>query len=217
MSCIVPRTCTEVRQTDREHGEDVRSRPLSVFRSVPAYVLLGDPGSGKTTSFDAESTALGDEACLVSARDFLAFDPDAHPEWRGRTLFIDGLDEVRAWSADARTPFDALRGRLDTLGRPRFRLSCREADWLGTNDRINLAKLSPDADMTVLRLDPLAEDDSERILNARSGRVRLFFVEHFAPCSWAFSLAGTPSWVRRTGGQLSPPPVLRAARAASPA
>ena len=47
--------------------------------------------------------------------------------------------------------------------------------------------------------------------------VRLFFVEHFAPCSWAFSLAGTPSWVRRTGGQLSPPPVLRAARAASPA
>ena len=169
MSCIVPRTCTEVRQTDREHGEDVRSRPLSVFRSVPAYVLLGDPGSGKTTSFDAEVTALGDEACLVSARDFLAFDPDAHPEWRGRTLFIDGLDEVRAWSADARTPFDALRGRLDTLGRPRFRLSCREADWLGTNDRINLAKLSPDADMTVLRLDPLAEDDSERILNARSG------------------------------------------------
>ena len=169
MSCIVPRTCTEVRQTDREHGEDVRSRPLSDFRSVPAYVLLGDPGSGKTTSFDSERIALGDEACPVSARDFLAFDPDAHPEWRGSTLFIDGLDEVRAWSTDARTPFDALRGRLDALGRPRFRLSCREADWLGTNDRINLATVSPDADLTVLRLDPLADDDIERILNAHSG------------------------------------------------
>ena len=169
MSCIVPRTCTEVRQTDREHGEDVRARPLSAFRSLPAYVLLGDPGSGKTTSFDSERTALGDEACLVSARDFLAFDPDAHPEWRGSTLFIDGLDEVRAGGGDARTPFDALRGRLDALGKPRFRLSCREADWLGTNDRINLAKVSPGADLTVLRLEPLADNDIERILNARFG------------------------------------------------
>ena len=169
MSCIVPRTCTEVRQTDREHGEDVRSRPLSAFRSVPAYVLLGDPGSGKTTSFESERDVLGDEACLVTARDFLALEPDVHPEWRTRTLFIDGLDEVRAGGGDARTPFDALRRHLEKLRKPRFRLSCREADWLGTNDRINLAKVSPDADLTVLRLDPLANNDIERILNARSG------------------------------------------------
>ena len=148
-------------------GED--SRPLTAFRTVPAYVLLGDPGSGKSTSFDSERTALGDEACLVTARDFLAFDPDVHPEWRARTLFIDGLDEVRAGSADARTPLDELRRRLDSLGRPRFRLSCREADWLGPNDRANLARVTPDAGLTVLRLDPLTEDDIERILNAHSG------------------------------------------------
>ena len=167
MSYIVLRTCTEVRQTDREHREDVRARPLSAFRSVSAYVLLGDPGSGKSTSFDSEKTALGDEACLVTARDFLAL--ERNPEWHGRTFFIDGLDEVRAGRADARTPFDALRGRLDALGKPRFRVSCREADWLGTNDRINLAKVSPDAHLTVLRLDPLADEDIERILNGHSG------------------------------------------------
>ena len=169
MSCIVPRTCTEVRQADTEQDRDARSRPLAEFRAVPAYVLLGDPGSGKSTSFEAESNALGEEACLVTARDFLALEPAAHPEWLGKTLFIDGLDEVRIGSSDARTPFDKLRGRLDALGRPRFRLSCREADWLGTNDRNNLATVSPDADLTVLRLDPLSDEYIEQILTTCSG------------------------------------------------
>ena len=112
------------------------------FRDAPAYVLLGDPGAGKTTAFEIEREALGEQACLVSARDFLTFDPQHHPEWRGKTLFIDGLDEVRAGSSDARTPFDAIRGRLDTLEKPRFRLSSREADWLGANDRNRLEAVS---------------------------------------------------------------------------
>ena len=38
--------------------------------------------------------------------------------------------------------------------------------------------------------------------------VRLFFVEHFLPCSWAFALADGSLLVRRTGGQHSPPPVF---------
>ena len=167
MSCIVPRTCTEVREAETERGGDVRSRPLAAFREVSAYVLLGDPGSGKSTSFAAESTALGGEACLESARDFLTLDRDA--ERRGKTLFIDGLDEVRAGGGDVRTPLDALRRRIDALGRPRFRLSCREADWLGTNDRSHLAKVSSGAGLTVLRLDPLSDENIAQILNARSG------------------------------------------------
>ena len=169
MNCIVARSCTEVLPSDAERDRDARSRPLSAFRAASAYVLLGDPGSGKSTSFGAECDALGDEACLVTARDFLTLNPGAHPEWHRKTLFIDGLDEVRAGGGDARTPLDKLRRRLDSLGKPKFRLSCREADWLGTNDRTNLARVSRDGSLTVLRLDPLAGDDIERILNARSG------------------------------------------------
>ena len=172
MSYIVPRTCTVVPQDDAESERRAISRPLAAFRNVPAYVLLGDPGSGKTTSFEAERDALGEEACPpVTARDFLNLELAAHPEWRRKMLFIDGLDEVRAGSADARTPFDELRRRLDLLGRPRFRLSCREADWLGKNDLVNLARVSPDTDLTVLRLDPLTDEDAEGILNAHSGIV----------------------------------------------
>ena len=143
--------------------------PWHAFRSVPAYVLLGDPGAGKTTAFEVECEALGDSACPISARDFLALDMDRHPEWRDKTLFIDGLDEVRAGTDDVRTPFDAIRNRLDALGRPRFRLSCREADWLGANDRDNLASVTPDGAVTVLRLDPLTNADITTILDAQPG------------------------------------------------
>ncbi len=157
---IVPRTCTEMDQQKE-------SRPLESFRDTPAYVLLGDPGAGKTTAFESECEALEERAYLITARDFLTFDPQSHPEWRDKTLFIDGLDETRVGANDARTPFDQIRGRLDALGKPRFRLSCREADWLGANDRRHLESVSPDSKVTILRLNPLTDSDIADILNDR--------------------------------------------------
>ena len=168
MSAVVPRTCTEIREDDAELSDGRASRPLESFREGSVYVLLGDPGAGKSTMFDSECRASGDGACLVTARDLVAFDVQSHPDWRGKTLFIDGLDEVRAGSADVLTPFDAIRRKLDQLGRPRFRLSCREADWLGINDRSNLARVAPDGRVVVLRLDPLTDEDVERILDSHS-------------------------------------------------
>ena len=164
----VPRTCTEIPPDDpTARAQDQVSHPLRDFRSEPAYVLLGDPGAGKSTAFQAECEELGEEAILVSARNFLALDVNP-PEWRGRTIFIDGLDEIRAGQPDARTPLDRIRGKLDGLGRPRMRLSCREADWLGTNDQKHLEQVSPNSQVKVLRLDPLTEIDIDHILRADS-------------------------------------------------
>ena len=167
---LVLRTCTKVRRPDvRPGGEETYPRPLAKFRSTPAYVLLGDPGAGKTTAFQGECNALGASAHFVTAREFLTFDPQDRSEWRKKTLFIDGLDEVRAGASDARTPFDKIRGRLDKLGRPPFRLSCREADWLGENDRKHLESVSRDQRIIVLRLDPLGDQDIEAILQEYQG------------------------------------------------
>ena len=166
MSDKVPRTCTEI--SPRKEGNQ-EPRSLEEFRSAAAYVLLGDPGSGKTTAFKAERDALGESTHLISARKFLKLDVNNPPEWRNKTLYIDGLDEIRAGTIDVRTPFDDVLSRLDKLGRPRFRLSCREADWLGDNDRRNLADVSQDSQVTVLRLDPLTESDVVEILNGCPG------------------------------------------------
>ena len=124
------------------------------------------PGPGRQPPSWTRSRRSGRRrATRSSARDFLAIeDPTVPP---GRTLFIDGLDEVRAGQRDAWTAFEALRRRLAKLGRPRFRLSCREADWLGENDRRHLARVSPGEQVTVLRLDPLTEADIRGVLAYR--------------------------------------------------
>ena len=167
MNTVVARTCSPVQFGSDEHVETGDSQSLIVFRDKPAYVLLGDPGTGKTTAFEQECLALGNEAHFVTARDFLTFDVDLHPEWREKVLFIDGLDEVRAGTSDARDSLDAIRRRLDRLGKPFFRLSCRAADLLGNNDVVKLSSVVRDGtEPTVLLLDSLCDADVEEILRA---------------------------------------------------
>lgn len=167
MTYFAPRTCTKTGEdgspVGRERHSEHRSRPLEDFRESHAYVLLGGPGAGKTEAFRRE--AEGARGTYVTARDFTTFDD--RPEWHEGTLFIDALDEMRAGSSDGRTPFDSIRAKLDRLGRPRFRLSCREADWFGANDRTHLKAVSKDGAVLVLRLDRLSEDSIREILHQR--------------------------------------------------
>ena len=175
MNIYVPRTCTEVVQ---HHPDDPTARPkpkpLREFADRPAIVLLGAPGAGKTEMFRREAKFQtqvheGQEGaqagCYITARDFVTF--DERPEWHGKTLFIDGLDEMRAGTSDQRTPFDQIRAKLDNLGRPPFRLSCREADWFGAIDRTHLESVSPNSKVLVLRLDPLSGEGIRKIVGNR--------------------------------------------------
>ena len=159
MNYFAPRTCTEIPEGD-SFDDRPPSLPLEQFSENNSYVLLGSPGAGKTETFKKESEQ--EEGLYVTAREFINI-PD-RPEWHGTTLFIDGLDEMRAGAYDQRTPFDQIRGKLQNLGCPRFRLSCREADWFGANDRNHLKNVSPDQKLKVLRLDPLSNEDILKIL-----------------------------------------------------
>ena len=152
------RTCTRVAV------REPRSYAPADLRGQAAYVLLGGPGAGKTEMFRREAEAEG--GCYLTARDFIALDRAA---WRDATLFIDGLDEARAGAADRRQPFDAVRARLEELGRPRFRISCRTVDWYGENDSRHLQAVSPDGRVEVFQLDPLADDAVRAFLEHHPG------------------------------------------------
>ncbi len=145
---------------------DTAGEKLASYQSVHAYVLLGEAGSGKSTSFSMESE--NDVAGLcISARRFArrsSLDPS---QWAGETLFIDGLDETRIGAPDPRKPLDALLGHLEAIGSPRFRLSCREEYWLGDNDHQELRSATNGKELHLLRLDPLTLDDTRQILEAK--------------------------------------------------
>ena len=162
----IPRKCTEIVENGNSGDKTpLSSRPLEEFRDTGAYVLLGAPGAGKTTEFKKEADKE-EFFHYITARNFILNDLPA--ECHDKTLFIDGLDEIRAGKHDdqrtALDKFDKIRSNLEKLGRPRFRLSCREADWFGSNDRDNLKYVSPDKNVRVLRLDPLSNDDIIQIL-----------------------------------------------------
>ena len=167
MTDFVRRTCTEFGEDGqvKKNADGSKRTYLSFkeFRDADAYVLLGPPGAGKTITFEQEA-ACSKAHPPITARNFIALGVDKHPEWHNTTLFIDGLDEKRAGSPDGRTPLDEIRKKLDLLGRPRFRLSCREADWFGANDRDNLKAVSRNGQVVVLRLDLLTEADILKIL-----------------------------------------------------
>ena len=162
---IAPRTCTIVDEGESTRGSKERVAPLSDYAIVAAYVLIAEPGAGKTTAFKTEAARHG--GTYVTVRNFLTFDD--RPEWHDTTLFLDGLDESRAGTEDGRTPLDDVRRKLDRLGRPPFRLSCRWADWMAANDRDALKEVSPDGTVTVIRLDPLSDRNIKDILAKNHG------------------------------------------------
>ena len=160
---FAPRTCTAV----DEAAGIVRGgghASLGAYSDAAAYVLIAEPGAGKTVAFETEAARQG--AIYETVRNFLRVNKS---EWRGKTLFLDGLDESRAGPRDARTPLDDVVTKLDSLGRPPFRLSCRWRDWLAANDKEGLREVSPDRAVTVIRLDPLSKNDITQILVKNHG------------------------------------------------
>ncbi|MCY3849178.1 MAG: hypothetical protein OXF75_00070 [Acidimicrobiaceae bacterium] len=164
---LIPRSCTEITTDGSTRTGYMGSQPLSAFRDVPAYVLLGEPGSGKTTEFQQERMVLGDAAEFISARRFAKADIAAHPEWRDKVLFIDGLDETRSDTHRNTTALDEIQSRLDALGNPSFRISCRVADWLGSVDRKPLTDVSPNDSVASLILDPLDRSAVHKYLKSK--------------------------------------------------
>lgn len=159
-SYLVQRTCSRKSGNAEEQG----SHPLESYRNLPAYVLLGDPGAGKTTAFLQEAKESGGE--YIMARDFATFNPNK--KYKDKILFIDALDEMRADENDGKTPLDLIRKHLEMIGNPRFRLSCREADWFGESDKTALKRVSPNGEITALQLEPLTDNDIIEILRHKT-------------------------------------------------
>lgn len=136
-------------------GQLSAPQPLSHYRDVQAWMLLADPGAGKSDVFASLSDS--EAGTNISARDFVEMGlPD---DWQ-EPLFIDGLDEVTAGRTSGVTPLGTIRQKLQQLGTPKFRISCREADWRGNADAAALGRLVGDGNFAELHLTALTHAQS---------------------------------------------------------
>ena len=177
MNSPVPRTVhlTEPGDDERFGREDLT---LADFHSDHSYVLLGEPGLGKSTAFETEAHRVR-APDPIPARRFISRDFESRLDGQAEPLFIDGLDEVRAGSTDPRFPLDKILARLDTLGTPPFRLSCRSGSWLGAGDLRELSSLTGGAPLRVLQLNPLCRESVRQIVSRRRDDADEFIIEAF--------------------------------------
>lgn len=161
---FVPRSVKQLRKLP-DGGPDSDAVALESLRSVPAWVLLGEPGAGKSESFKFEAQAVN--GLRLTIAEFIYSDIDE--AWRNKCLFLDGLDEVRAGSATV-SILVQVKSKLRKLGLPYFRIACRAADWYGQSDLEEIIGASPNEKLPIYTLEPLTSAEIKRLLKENFNR-----------------------------------------------
>ena len=163
---------------DAEYGELVNPdlASLAAFADCPCLVMLGEPGIGKSTEFEAEirrvmeTATAGEKTIRVDLREYQtdtrlvsdAFENDTIRDWAENdgilNLFFDSLDEGRL---EIRNIASLLAGQLrrlaDHAGRLRLRIACRTAEWPASLESV-LREIWRDG-VVVIKLAPLRQLD----------------------------------------------------------
>lgn len=119
--------------------ENLENKTFDKFLDQTLIVVLGAPGLGKTTVFE-EFSKKESNAMFVRIGELLAAtDVDVY---KNKILYLDGLDEQRSKS-NGQGVMDALVSKLRFISPVKVRISCRTAEWHGTQDISSISDIFP--------------------------------------------------------------------------
>ena len=146
---------------DREGARrEIRQDDISRFEQP--VVILGDPGMGKSVLARTLGECPG--MTCISAGTFVRRANVASLVSEGERIVVDGLDEVASSVPDGAV--DRVLEKLSAIGSPPFILTCRQADWLGAADRVEIER-DYGQEVLVLHLQPFTRDDARRFLSRK--------------------------------------------------
>lgn len=132
---------------------------VSELRGFPYLVLLGEPGSGKTTVLGIE--AAYERVPVVKVRAFLMNGSTRRDD--GAALYLDALDEYRT-EGHASDKVYGLAALLNTLRPARWRLTCRSEDWRKEADIAPIQQAVAGEEIVVAQLLPLDYNEQVAVL-----------------------------------------------------
>lgn len=181
---MIPRRLRRER-TNGAKGKIISQHDLHSF-SDP-LVILGEAGVGKTRLMRWLEKTAGYTYCTARR---LCSAP--HPDEllnTTNTLLIDALDEL-ATQRDGDS-VDAVLGKLESAGHPRFILACRVADWRSASSQSLVTEhygVSP----IELHLLPFTESEAHDFLASRFGSTEAERIQQHLTTRGLSSLLGNP-------------------------
>lgn len=182
------RLCTELPDGDAPSGDrrgDTNSiMTVRQLAELPVFVLLGEPGMGKSESMKALEALT--QGLRLTADQFISRAPiqDA----ANRMVLIDALDEARAEGGT--TVWREVRKQIDQSHLQQFAIACRVADW-HAKDREDLVAASSGKPIRVFSLNPL-DSRQQRAVLAHLGIDNTEDFQHEAE-RWSFdTMLGNP-------------------------
>lgn len=150
---FIPRKVTEYQLSNNSPNLHRKAVPLVELIEVKSWVLLGEPGSGKSTAFKTECESTGGEVMRIG----FFLESEIADLQKLPVIYLDALDEARHTTTENRNLLGKVAKKLIKLGCPPFRVSCRAADWYGELDHTELKQVDPE--LKIFRLDELSIED----------------------------------------------------------